>query len=92
MQSHFLRFFCIFAHRNHIFTSFIMSKTTQTTQAKSQHTYDDVQPLSTADDQRQNASWQLISEQVDFLMEHEEHLNRIIDQRIRFILARANIK
>lgn len=69
-----------------------MSKTTQTTQAKSQHTNDDVQPLSTADDQRQNASWQLISEQVDFLMEHEEHLNRIIDQRIRFILARANIK
>lgn len=69
-----------------------MSKTTQTTQAKSQHTCDDVQPLSTADDQRQNASWQLISEQVDFLMEHEEHLNRIIDQRIRFILARANIK
>ena len=69
-----------------------MSKTTQTTQAKSQHTYDDVQPLSTDDDQRQNASWQLISEQVDFLMEHEEHLNRIIDQRIRFILARANIK
>ena len=68
-----------------------MSKTTQTTQAKSQHTYDDVQPLSTADDQRQNASWQLISEQVDFLMDYEEQLNRIIDQRMQQFFTRANI-
>lgn len=40
---------------------------------------------------RQRASRQLIGRQVDFLMDYEEQLNRIIDQRMQQFFARANI-
>lgn len=40
---------------------------------------------------RQSASWQLIGRQVDFLMDYEEQLNRIIDQRMQQFFTRANI-
>lgn len=40
---------------------------------------------------RQSASWQLIGRQVDFLMDYEEQLNRIIDLRMQQFFTRANI-
>ena len=40
---------------------------------------------------RQSASRQLIGRQVDFLMDYEEQLNRIIDLRMQQFFTRANI-
>lgn len=68
-----------------------MNKNLTTNHEQSQQGDDAVLTATPQAGGRQSASWQLIGRQVDFLMDYEEQLNRIIDQRMQQFFTRANI-
>ncbi len=68
-----------------------MNKTLTTNHEQSQQGNDAALTATPQSGGRQSASRQLIGRQVDFLMDYEEQLNRMIDQRMQQFFSRANI-
>ena len=82
---------CIFAPRKEPHFDASMNENLTTNHEQSQQGDDAVLTATPQAGGRQSASRQLIGRQVDFLMDYEEQLNRIIDQRMQQFFTRANI-